>query len=95
MLGHRLLSYAGSFLLLGLLFSTVDAAAMSYGDAINKAGRQRMLSQRIVKSYTQMGQDVRYRVAEKQLKESIALFDKRWLSSNPLTRTAKPVGPCC
>jgi hypothetical protein len=36
-----------------------------------------MLTQRIVKSYLQMGQDVRYRVANKHLNESVALFEQQ------------------
>lgn len=50
---------------------------INLAEAINIAGRQRMLSQRIVKSYLQMGQDVRYRVAKGHLKGSIILFEQQ------------------
>ncbi len=60
-----------------LLSLQSQAAEMTMGEAINKAGRQRMLTQRIVKSYAQMGQDVRYRVAEKSLRDSIVLFESQ------------------
>ncbi len=79
MLGRAVLSSLFGFIFLGLstVTVTVDASTMTYGEAINKAGRQRMLSQRIVKSYCQMGQDIRYLVAEKQRKASVDLFDKQ------------------
>ncbi|MCW8881606.1 MAG: type IV pili methyl-accepting chemotaxis transducer N-terminal domain-containing protein [Sedimenticola sp.] len=65
----------GLFLLAGHLPAAQAEADFNISEAINKAGRQRMLTQRIVKSYLQMGQDVRYRVASKHLKESVALFE--------------------
>ena len=72
------LMVCAALLTFGLL-QTVAAAEMTLGEAINKAGRQRMLTQRIVKTYCQMGQDVRYLVAEEQLKGSIALFESQLL----------------
>ncbi|MCG8428938.1 MAG: type IV pili methyl-accepting chemotaxis transducer N-terminal domain-containing protein [Chromatiales bacterium] len=64
--------------LLLLVFSGLTfAQQITMGDAINKAGRQRMLTQRIVKSYAQMGQDIRYLVAKKHLHGSIALFESQ------------------
>ena len=57
---------------------TVQAATdLDIAEAINIAGRQRMLSQQIVKSYLQMGQDVRYRVAKRHLIGSIILFEQQ------------------
>ncbi len=49
-----------------------SAAAL---DAVNLAGRQRMLSQRIVKNYTQLGLGVLSEAADRQLRESIFRFD--------------------
>lgn len=46
-------------------------------DAINKAGRQRMLSQRMAKSYLALGQDVRREQAERVMSDSLALFDRQ------------------
>lgn len=46
----------------------------SYGEAINQAGRQRMLTQRMLKAWCQMGQDIRYLEAKTQLKDGMELF---------------------
>ncbi len=67
--------FCGLSLLIGHLPAAQAEVDFNISEAINKAGRQRMLTQRIVKSYLQMGQDVRYRVASKHLKESVALFE--------------------
>lgn len=67
--------FCGLFLLIADLPAAQAQADFNLSEAINKAGRQRMLTQRIVKSYLQMGQDVRYRVASKHLTESVALFE--------------------
>ena len=46
-------------------------------DAINKAGRQRMLSQRMAKSYLAMGQGIEPELADRTLSASMALFDRQ------------------
>ena len=48
---------------------------MSVASAINKAGRQRMLSQRIVKTYAQIGLGVTPQISRAQLKAAIGQFD--------------------
>ena len=45
--------------------------------AINKAGRQRMLSQRMAKAYFQLGQAVDVERSQRVLDSSIALFDRQ------------------
>jgi nitrate/nitrite-specific signal transduction histidine kinase len=45
--------------------------------AINKAGRQRMLSQRMAKAYFQIGQQVDVERSKKTLDASIAVFDRQ------------------
>lgn len=55
-----------------VLAQTGDAGMMSQ---INKAGRQRMLSQRIAKAYCQAGLNVRRDEAEDQLKVAVKEFD--------------------
>ena len=49
----------------------------SLSSAINKAGRQRMLSQRIVKAYSQELLDVQTQQVQMQRKVSISLFDQQ------------------
>jgi hypothetical protein len=46
-------------------------------DAINKSGRQRMLSQRMAKAYLQIGQDIDAEHSRKILTDSIALFERQ------------------
>jgi hypothetical protein len=60
-----------------LLAQTKPAAApkMTIGSAINKAGRQRMLSQRMAKAYAQLGLGLLPERAFKIMNDSIALFD--------------------
>lgn len=53
----------------------VQSAEMTLTSAINIAGQQRMLTQRMVKAYIQVGIHVLDKLARKQLTESIALFE--------------------
>lgn len=46
-------------------------------DAINQAGRQRMLSQRMAKAWMAIGQGIDARRAEKILAESVVLFERQ------------------
>lgn len=46
-------------------------------DAINKAGRQRMLSQRMGKAWLSIGQGIQAEAAKKILDQSMALFDRQ------------------
>ncbi|WP_137937112.1 type IV pili methyl-accepting chemotaxis transducer N-terminal domain-containing protein [Chitinivorax sp. B] len=66
------------FLLLtlsALAVASVSAADIAYPDLINKAGRQRMLSQRIVKAYLQMGANVLPDQGRQVLADSIKTFE--------------------
>lgn len=56
-----------------------SAQIMSLNEAINKAGRQRMLSQRMAKAWLAMGQGVDVRRAEKILFDSMAWFDRQFV----------------
>jgi hypothetical protein len=56
---------------------TANAQVLDLQDAINKAGRQRMLSQRISKSYLAMVQGVEVESARSILDKSMALFDRQ------------------
>lgn len=69
------------FACLVVLLSGVNNSAMAeisdLNSAINKAGRQRMLSQRMAKAYLQIGQNVDTQRSTKILENSIALFDRQ------------------
>lgn len=65
-------------LALGILaLQPASAAAMSPLEGISKAGLQRMLSQRIVKTYCQIGQEVDVMEGTKELKEAVEQFDRQ------------------
>ncbi len=82
---NKALSISTPSLLLSitLLFSLISIPTVVLSDtltidsAINKAGRQRMLTQRIVKSYLLIGQDVAIYTAQEQLDGSIGLFEQQ------------------
>jgi nitrate/nitrite-specific signal transduction histidine kinase len=64
--------------LLGLASSgTAFAETLTIHSAINKAGRQRMLSQRMAKAYCQAGLGVEVERSKRLLDESVALFDRQ------------------
>jgi hypothetical protein len=69
-------------LLLALLLGVAGggealAQVTDLNSAINKAGRQRMLSQRMAKAYFQIGQQVDVERSRKVLDSSVALFDRQ------------------
>jgi len=66
---------AGSLALLGV--TPNFAQVVDLNDAINKAGRQRMLSQRAAKAYLAAGQGVLADRTREVLAVSIALFDRQ------------------
>jgi hypothetical protein len=53
------------------------AQLQSINEAINKAGRQRMLSQRMAKAWLAIGLNVEPRKAEKIMADSMALFERQ------------------
>jgi hypothetical protein len=56
--------------------------------AINKAGRQRMLSQRMAKAYFQLGQSVDVERSQRVLDGSISLFDRQLVELKNYAPTA-------
>ncbi len=56
---------------------TAFAEVLTLHSAINKAGRQRMLSQRMAKAYCQAGLGVEVERSRRILDESVALFDRQ------------------
>ena len=61
------------------LTGTAFAGTLTINEAINKAGRQRMLSQRMAKAYCEAGLGVETERSKKILEQSVALFDKQLL----------------
>lgn len=59
------------------LGAPVHAQVTDLADAINKAGRQRMLSQRMGKAYLAIAQGVETSLAQQVLDQSMALFDRQ------------------
>ena len=57
--------------------TSAHAQVLDLNDAINKAGRQRMLSQRMSKAYLALVQKVEPEAAQKVLDRSISLFDRQ------------------
>lgn len=68
-----------------LFFSVFSFSAASFSeivstaDSINKAGAQRMLSQRIVKNYIMIGNNIKATQAHEELDQAIALFEQQHL----------------
>lgn len=62
---------------LTLVGFNAQAQIKDVNSAINKAGRERMLSQRIAKAYFQLGQQVDAERSRKILDASVAQFDKQ------------------
>lgn len=72
----RLLKFK-SFILLYLILSMPTHAGYSnIMEAIDHAGQQRMLTQRMLKDYALSGMKVNYASSAKELKDSIAMFDE-------------------
>lgn len=77
---------AGSALTLPLI---ARAQVLDLNDAINKAGRQRMLSQRMAKAYAALGQGVVSDLAGEVLATSMALFDRQLVELKAFSPTAE------
>jgi len=69
------LTFLGGLTLVGA--PVVIAQVASLNDAINKAGQQRMLSQRMSKAYLALGLDVALHKAQDVINESMAKFDRQ------------------
>lgn len=69
--------FSGLALGLGLTGLPAWAQVKDLNDAINKAGRQRMLSQRAAKAYMALALQAQPAQAEKILSQSMSLFDRQ------------------
>lgn len=67
----------------------LQAQELSMGEAINKAGRQRMLTQMMTKCYLMIGSDVRVENARKELDAAVALFEEQFLELEAFAPSAK------
>ncbi|MDQ8037289.1 MAG: type IV pili methyl-accepting chemotaxis transducer N-terminal domain-containing protein [Pedobacter sp.] len=63
-------------------------AVLNDAEAVNKAGRQRMLSQRMARCYLMLGSGVNAAAAQKQLDESVALFEEQYVELQEYARDA-------
>ena len=71
-------------------FPTVASAEIeTVAEAINKSGRQRMLTQRIVRAYSQIGLNVKKSDSEKMLADAVKLFDKQLAELEAFALTPK------
>ena len=68
--------------------STILAQVTNINDAINKAGRQRMLSQRLAKAYLQLGQTIDVEHSKRILDISVTLFDRQLAELRTFASTA-------
>lgn len=66
-----------------------QAQVINSSDAINKAGRQRMLSQRIAKAYLQIGLGVDLEQSNRILDASLSLFDRQLVELRNYAPTAE------
>ncbi len=72
----RAIARVAFIVVLGLAWMPyAQAEELNLSSAINKAGRQRMLTQRMVRTYCQIGLDVRREEAKQQLDAAVQLFD--------------------
>ena len=60
-----------------LVPSVAQAEISGFADAINKSGRQRMLSQRILSAYYQIGKKISLTKSKKQLTDAVSLFESQ------------------
>lgn len=87
---RHLLSLAGSAACALALPSHAQVADLN--DAINKAGRQRMLSQRMTKAWLALGQGIEPQRAERVLAESLATFDRTFFELKGFAPTTELKG---
>lgn len=83
--------FLGSTLAIAGAFSispNILAQVTNINDAINKAGRQRMLSQRLAKAYLQLGQAIDVDHSKRILDTSLSLFDRQLVELRAFAPTA-------
>lgn len=73
----------------GLPLLSVHAQVSDLGDAINKAGRQRMLSQRMGKAWLALVHGIEKSTAQVALDKSMALFDRQLVELKAFASSAE------
>jgi len=71
------------------LLSFANANISNLNDAINKAGKQRMLSQKMMKNYSMVGMNMKFNNPSKQLSDSISLFDTTLIELKKIVKDKK------
>ncbi len=70
-------------------FIGIMAQSLNINSAINKAGRQRMLTQRMTKDYMMIGSEVKVESAQKELDDAVALFEEQFLELEEFAPTTQ------
>lgn len=74
---HNPMAFLLCFSLLAILARADTAGDLTFASAIDKAGLQRMLIQRIGKAYCQIGLGIQPDHSQEQLAQSVAMFDSQ------------------
>jgi hypothetical protein len=77
------------FVMLFFAVSDVNAAINNISSAINESGRQRMLTQRILKEYILIGLDVKQEIAKKNRAAAVSRFEKNLLDLSSFVVNSK------
>lgn len=86
---------SGGALLAGWpLMPALADAIPDLNEAINRAGRQRMLSQRMAKAWLALGQGIDGKRAERILQDSIALFERQLSELKAFAPTPQILATC-
>lgn len=85
---HSFIMRIGGMLLLALLATAVQAQATD-AEATDLAGQQRMLSQRIVKSWVQIGLNVEPAMSKRQLDDAVRHFEQNLRVLEPMVVSAE------
>ena len=78
---------SGMAAILCLSFLSSYAVQFTFSEAINVAGRQRTLTQRITKSYLQIGLGASVNQSRKQLKDAVDLFESQHAQLKAFSRS--------